>query len=206
MKTLTNLLLILLIFTHSISQAQEKYKTVEETNGIQVGASVSDFEATDQNGEIFRLKETLEEKPVVVIFYRGQWCPICSRHLSNLQDSLSFINEMGAEVIAISPEKQEYLKKTQEKSNATFTLLYDKDYKISKMFDVLFRPEEKTTSAYNRRLGANLTEAHSDESQRLPVPATFVINQQGEVVWRHFDRNYKERASVASIVSALEKL
>jgi peroxiredoxin len=138
-----------------------------------------------------------------VIFYRGQWCPICSRHLSILQDSLTYLEDKGVKVVAISPEKQENLKKTEEKTDASFTLLYDEDYKISKMFDVLFRPDEETITVYNERLDANLAEAHSDQSQRLPIPATFIINQEGEVVWRHFDRDYKERASISQIIEHL---
>lgn len=82
-------------------------------------------------------------------------------------------------------------------------LLYDKDYKISKMFGVLFRSDEETIEAYNERLDANLSEAHSDYSQRLSVSATFIINQNGKVVWRHFDRDYKGRASVTEIMNNL---
>ncbi len=194
---------ILLLLTGLNACAQEEYKTVEEAEGLEVGATVTDFDAVDQDGNTFSLKNTLAEKNVVVIFYRGQWCPICNRHLSNLQDSLSYLEDRGVKVVAISPEKQQNLKKTQEKTGASFTLLYDEDYKISQQFDVLFRPDEKTIHAYNERLDANLAEAHSDQSQRLPVPATFIINQEGKVVWRHFDRDYKERASVAQIIDNL---
>ena len=194
---------ILLLLTGLNACAQEEYKTVEEAEGLEVGATVTDFDAVDQDGNTFSLKNTLAEKNVVVIFYRGQWCPICNRHLGNLQDSLSYLEDRGVKVVAISPEKQQNLKKTQEKTGASFTLLYDEDYKISQQFDVLFRPDEKTIHAYNERLDANLAEAHSDQSQRLPVPATFIINQEGKVVWRHFDRDYKERASVAQIIDNL---
>ena len=204
MKNILSLTFVLLFLIGLISCAQEKHKTVEEAEGIEVGATIIDFDAMDQDGNNFNLKNTLAEKAVVVIFYRGQWCPICSRHLSNLQDSLSYLEEKGVKVVAISPEKQENLKKTQEKTDASFTLLYDKDYKISEQFDVLFRPDDETITAYNEHLDANLDEAHSDDSQRLPVPATFIINQEGKVVWRHFDRDYKERASVWEIVRNLQ--
>lgn len=203
MKKVVTQVFGLFVLLSAFSCSQENHKTVEETKGVEVGATISDFNAIDQDGKLFNLNKTLAERNVVVIFYRGQWCPICSRHLSNLQDSLSYLENKGVKVVAISPEKQENLKKTQEKTDASFTLLYDKDYKISKMFDVLFRPDEETIKAYNERLDANLSEAHSDHSQRLPVPATFIINQEGKVVWRHFDRDYKERASVKEIMNNL---
>ncbi len=203
MKNSVLISLLLLLVTSLNACSQDEYKTVEEARGISVRTTVPDFNAVDQNGKTFSLKNALTEKAVVVIFYRGQWCPICSRHLSNLQDSLSYLEEKGIQVVAVSPEKQENLKKTQEKTGASFTLLYDEDYKISKQFDVLFRPDDKTIKLYNERLDANLEEAHSDNSQRLPVPATFIINQEGEVVWKHFDRDYKERASVAQIIDNL---
>ena len=166
-----------------------------------MGTSVRPFVAKDQWGKTFDLAKALKKGPLIVMFYRGQWCPVCNRHLSNLQDSLSYIYAAGASIVAISPEKPEYLAKTAEKTKATFTLLYDEDYKISQDFDVLFRPSKATTTLYNTFAGAKLKKAQSDESQRLPIPATFIIGQDGKILWRQFDPNYKVRASVTEMLT-----
>jgi peroxiredoxin len=201
--------IIMAIFSFSLMgnlRGQENnIKSVKEATGLEVGATVPSFEAIDQNGKTQKLDDFLKEGPVVLVFYRGQWCPICNRHLSALNDSLEAIYEKGAKVIAISPERPENIRQTIEKTNAGFTLLYDDGYRISESFDVAFLPDFATRTAYNTALGANLKDAHSDDSQRLPIPATFIINQDKKVVWRHFDPNYRNRASVNDILMVLSR-
>jgi peroxiredoxin len=188
------------------AMAQEEHKTLKEAHGLQVGALVNNFHAIDLQDSTFVLSEALKNGPVIIIFYRGYWCPVCNKHLSNLQDSLQLIYDKGASVVAVSPEKSEFLKHTAEKTHASFSLLYDEDYKISNAFDVTFKPDSATRLLYNTMLGADLKNAHSDESQRLPIPATFIIGQDSKVVWRHFDPDYKKRASVNDIVVALDQI
>lgn len=194
------MLSILLLSLVTINLMSQEYKTVKEAKGLKTGDTVADFSAIDLYDNTFNLSEALKKGPVVVIFYRGQWCPICNKHLKNLQDSLSLINGKGATIIAISPEKSAFLKRTAEKTNASFSLLYDDGYKISNQFDVAFKPDSKSRLIYNTILGANLKEAQTDESEQLPIPATFIINQDAKIVWRHFDPDYKIRASVKDIV------
>ena len=192
--------ILLLAFLNSNIMAQTNYKTVKEAKGLQVGETIKDFSAVDLHDSTFTLSEALKKGPVVVIFYRGQWCPVCNKHLSHLQDSLQMIYEKGATVIAISPEQSEFLKRTAEKTHASFSLLYDEGYKISDLFDVTFKPDTMTTIMYNTLLGANLKKANTDDSQRLPIPATFIIGTDGKIVWRHFDPNYKNRSTTKQII------
>ncbi|MBA3899039.1 MAG: AhpC/TSA family protein [Bacteroidetes bacterium] len=184
-------------------EQQEKYKKATEAEGLKAGADAFLFRAGNQNYNIYDLNKNLENGPVVLIFYRGQWCPVCSKHLSNLQDSLEFIYGKGASVVAISPEKPEYLQKTAGKTGAKFSLVYDEGYKISNAYGVTFRPDSATRALYNTVLKANLKNAHSDESSQLPVPATYIIGQDKKITWAHFDPDYKIRASVAEIIENL---
>ncbi len=194
------------LFSPMNISAQEVFKTVDEPKGLPVGAIVSDFEAIDQNGKLFNLHEELMQGPMVLIFYRGQWCPVCNRYLSNLQDSLQFIYDKGARVIAVSPEKPEYLKMTEKKTKAEFTLLYDESYKIAKEFDVLFLPEKETRDKYNTKLDAHLQDSHSDSSEQLPIPATYIIDKNSKIIWRQFNPNYKIRSTVHDILVNLPSL
>jgi len=169
------------------------------------GQTVADFELSDQFEEAFRLSDALQRGPVVLVFYRGQWCPYCSRHLSALQDSLHRITELGATVLAISPEKPVYLQQMAEKTSAGFRLLYDKDYAIAAAFGILFDPGQANKDLYNNRLQANMREAHGNELELLPVPATFIINQRGELVWRQLDPDYRIRSTVQDILDHLPR-
>ena len=191
---------ILCLLAFNIITLAQTQKSVDEVKGIPIGTNITMFSATDADGNTYKLKEALTKGPVVVVFYRGQWCPVCNRHLSNLQDSLQLIYAKGASVIAISPEKPALLATTRKKTKATFTLLHDKDFIIGEMFDVVFDPDKKLVSIYNDKLKANLDTASSDGSNRLPVPATYIINKDGVVVWKQFNPDYTKRASVLEII------
>ena len=195
----------ILLMAFALMNAQN-FKTVDEAEGLLPGTAAPLFKAVDDVNSEYSLSEALETGPVVIIFYRGQWCPVCNRHLGQVQDSLRLIYDKGATVIAISPEKPEYIEMTREKTGTEFTLLYDEGYRIADAYDVTFLPEQKTTMKYNTFKNAKLKEAHSDDSQRLPIPATFIVNKDGIISWKQFDPNYRKRSSVAEIVKALGDL
>ncbi len=194
-----------MLLSVQLLQAQER-KDIDQVNGLEVGTVAPQFSAQDANHKTFVLSEALKQGPIVLIFYRGFWCPVCNKHLSKLQDSLQLIQATGAHVIAISPEKPEYLGRMAEQTGAEFTLLYDEGYKIANAYDVTFKPSSMQLFTYNKILGAKLKTTHSDESQRLPIPATYIIASDGLIHWRQFDRKSKNRSSVHAILQAIEKI
>lgn len=175
----------------------------EEAKGLEVGSVAPVFTAIDARNNRFSLEESLQHGPVVLIFYRGQWCPVCNRHLGQLQDSLHLITGKGARVVAVSPEKPEFLEKMEEKTGAKFTLLYDEEYKIAEAYDVAFKPAATQLFMYNTVMRARMKEAHDDDAQLLPIPATYIINSEGIIVWRQFDPDFKQRSSVEDILDKL---
>ncbi len=200
MKTFFLCAMTFILGSNSFSQEARK---AEDAKGLAIGQTAPDFSAIDADSAKFSLAKEMKKGPVVLIFYRGFWCPICNRHLSTIQDSLQQITQKGATVAAISPEKPEYLKKMEEKTGAKFRLLYDEGYKISNAYDVTFTPESKQIFVYNKLLGAKLKKTHSDESQRLPIPATYIIDKNGKIIWRHFDPDYKKRLTIKEILQNL---
>lgn len=182
-----------------------KSQNIKDVKGLSVGSVAPVFQAADADNATFVLENALKEGPVVLIFYRGFWCPVCNKHLGLLQDSLKMIEAKGARVIAVSPEKPEYLNEMANKTGAEFTLLYDEGYKIAKAYDVNFLPDMMNRLTYNIFLGANLKKTHSDESQRLPIPATYIVSPEGVIIWRQFDPDYHKRSSVRDIINALDK-
>ncbi len=202
-KKIMIVLAFMLVFIALKAQTDRKAKDAE---GLHTGMKAPLFEALDADSSMFSLTEQLRETPVVLIFYRGFWCPVCNKHLANIQDSLKLIETAGAKVIAVSPEKPLYLEDMAEQSGAEFTLLYDANYEIADAYDVSFKPSAFTRFTYNTFAGANMKETHSDESQQLPIPATYIINNKGVIVWRHFNPDYKKRASVKEILKALNNL
>ena len=198
MKTIF-LSLVVILACNSIAQNYSAY----QPKGLNIGEKAPLFTAITQDSSTYTLVDSLRNGSVVLIFYRGQWCPVCNRHLSNLQDSINLVYDKGATVIAVSPEKVELLNKTADKTGVQFTLLYDEGYKICDAYDVTFVLDKKTSFIYNSALQADLKNAHSDATERLPVPATFVINKEGIIVWRQFDDDYKNRSTVVDILKHL---
>jgi len=173
--------------------------------GLLPGVKAPDFSGTDTEGNKISLNEELKNGAVVLIFYRGEWCPVCNRYLSNFQDSLSYVQAAGARVLAITPERQSTAQVMQEKTGATFTILPDPTGEIMKNYEVMFN----VTDAYEQRiinaLEVDLAIFNNQEEANLPVPATFIINQKGIIVYRHFDLDYHIRASVKDILDNIPK-
>ncbi|MEX0987532.1 MAG: peroxiredoxin-like family protein [Bacteroidales bacterium] len=201
----TFFLTIVTIFIVINISAQES-RSVDEASGLPVGTKAPDFRAMDANGDEFHLVSALKKGPVVMIFYRGHWCAYCNEHLAAIQDSLEMITYKGATVIAVSPQNPEYLNKMADKTGAKFRLLYDEGYTIADAYDVTFTPEKAKLFIYNATLNAKLKKSQSDDSQRLPIPATYIIDPEGKIVWRQFDPNYKNRATVKEIIANLPEV
>jgi peroxiredoxin len=175
----------------------------EAPAGLQVDSKAPGFAAKDQNNKVFDLASQLKKGPVVLVFYRGQWCPFCNRQLKKLEDSLSLIMAKGAMLVAVTPEKPENISKTITKTKASYPILFDDGLKIMKSYDVAYAVDEKTIENY-KKYGIDFNDANTPANgTHLPVPALYVINKDGKIVFRHFDPDYRKRASVQDILSHL---
>jgi peroxiredoxin len=174
----------------------------EAPEGLFIASKAPDFRAKDQNGKEIRLKELLKEGKVVLVFYRGYWCPYCNKELSRLQDSLQLIKEKGATLVAVSPEITENIDSTIQKTGAAFSILHDKDLKIMKAYNVSFAVPENTVTRY-RNAGLDLTKLNGANGANLPVPAVFIIDKESTVIYRFFELDYKKRPSVKELLDNL---
>ncbi|HEX5654406.1 MAG TPA: peroxiredoxin-like family protein [Chitinophagaceae bacterium] len=175
----------------------------EAPEGLFINSRAPDFKAKDQQGNEVRLKDLLKEnKKVVLIFYRGYWCPHCNRQLKRLEDSLLLIKEKGAVLVAVTPEKPEQVAKTIEKTKAGFPILYDEGLKIMKAYEVEFELQENTITRY-RNTGIDLEKINGKDWKFLPVPAVYIIDKESNITYRFFDSDYKKRPSVQDILKNL---
>lgn len=170
--------------------------------GLKVGDIAPDFNAKDQNGKTVSLKQALKNGPVVMLFYRGQWCPFCNKQLSRFSDSLSQLTAKGASVLAITPENAENVKKTIEKTKASFPVLEDEGLTIMKLYKVNFAVDENTITKY-KGYGIDFDKANGSNGANLPVPATYIIGQNGKIKYVFFNTDYRKRASVQEILNNL---
>jgi len=201
-------LLVTFIFTCLISSAQDYAKYGMNTKdftpqGLEVGDIAPDFLGVNQNGEKVSLSDNLNKGKVVLIFYRGYWCPVCSRYLKQYQDSLQLITEKGAQIIAVTPEQEEGVDKTVKKVKADFDIISDRNNEIQKKYDVLFKVTDDYDKKIHKFLSANIAENNKTTEAYLPVPATFIIGADGKIKYVQFDPNYKNRSTVKSMLDNL---
>jgi peroxiredoxin len=201
------LIAMITLVSHALwAQDFAKYgmDTLYTPMGLRVGSPAPLFEGATWAGSRFSLSNTLENKQVILIFYRGNWCPYCNRYLSNLSDSFAFLLEKNVDIVVVSPENKEEMEKMDNKVKAGFTFLADSAGRIMQSYDVLFT----VTEAYNKKIKRFLFTdigAHNEQAQaQLPVPATYVISQDGRIAFRHFNYDYAQRASVKQLLDALK--
>ena len=200
-----NKIIKICFFISALTLNAQDYRDVDEVDGLAVGDQVNNFSLQILGSEKISFDRLLGENEfLVIVFYRGQWCPVCNKHLSHLNENYPAIKNFNAQLLALSPEKPEYQEKTHDKTGAEFLLGFDENHQLAQAFDILYQPNGAKRTMYNVTLGAKLKKAHSDESQRLPVPATFIINKDREIIWRQFDRNYKNRSKAEEILKALK--
>lgn len=174
----------------------------EGPKGLNVNDKAPVFSAKDQSGKIVTLAEQLKTGAVVLVFYRGQWCPYCNKQLKSLEDSLSLIKAKGATLIAVTPEKPENISKTIEKTKASYPVLFDDGLKIMKSYDVAFAVDPKVIEKY-KGYGIDFSEVNGNNGAQLPVPAVYIINKKGEIIYKFFDTDYRKRPAVKEILDHL---
>lgn len=173
--------------------------------GLKVGDKAPEFTGYDQKGKMVESKKLLEKGPMVLFFYRGKWCPVCSRYLNNYQDSLNLITDQGVNFLAITPESIENVEQTVKFHNISFTVIYDCQEKIMKDYDVMFNVTKAYQDKIFTSLSTDIAKNNGRDAARLPVPATYIINKDGIIVAIQFDPNYQNRASIKWIIRNLGK-
>lgn len=174
----------------------------ERPEGLFINSKAPDIRAIDQNGHEVNLRELRKKGPVVIVFYRGYWCPYCNKFLKKLQDSLQLITDKHASVVAITPEAKEGIDSTVQRTGATFPIIYDEDMLFSSKYGVRFDVDDRTLARY-KTSGIDLLKNNHQKEASLPVPAVYVINKEGSVIYRYFDVDYRKRVPVSEIIKAI---
>jgi peroxiredoxin len=172
-------------------------------NILPVGSQAPVFIQPDHDGKPVSSSDLLDHGPVVLCFIRGRWCPFCVGQMEAMNLVLSQIVQAGASLVAISPQtiKQSYFMHDQHKLR--FSLLSDAGNQIARQFGLNYRVPEYQESLY-RRAFVNLPLANGDESWELPIPATYIIDRDGTVLYTSASEDYTERPEPAEIVRTLK--
>ena len=174
---------------------------------LKVGQRAPEFTLPDAFGKEVALKTLLANGPVIISFYRGEWCPFCNIELRAFQEALPTMQELGATLIAISPEKPDHGIVAAEKNNLTFPVLSDFGNKVARQFGIVFQVGEELKEFSKNVFKNDLALRNGEDSYELPVPATFVIDTTGVVRFAHVDVDYMTgRAEPEAVIAALRTI
>ncbi|NMM42355.1 peroxiredoxin-like family protein [Pseudoalteromonas arctica] len=177
----------------------------EKVSPLLPGLTVPALTLKDKNGKNVVLAERFAEKTTVLIVYRGGWCPYCSKQLANVQKIEAELAELGAQIIAVSPDSPEKLAETKIDS-PNYQLLSDDSLLLSQTLGLAYYLDDKTATIYRDKLGVNFVSVKGKEKVALPVPAVFVIDKQGLVHFQYANPNYKVRLTESLLLAAVKSV
>lgn len=171
--------------------------------GLKVGDKAPDFTLPDAFGQFITLSEELKKSPVVLVFYRGAWCPFCNIQLRAYQQSLDVIKQAGGSMIALSPQKPDRSRQHLEKTPLDFKVLSDVGSATIKAYKLFFTIPGDLSDVYKRNFSLDLAEYNGEGHYELPVPGTYIIDQSGIIRAAFADTDYTKRMEPQAIVDAL---
>lgn len=196
------------LFLMAAFAVQLNSQTTENTSGdskdiqpLLIGAQVPDVQLTDIEGNPVNLLQIAMQMPAIIIFYRGGWCPFCNIQMSQIQKIVPNLTQLGYQIIAVSPDKPEELKKSLEKNELNYTLLSDSKMEASRSFGIAFRVSDSVNERY-KKVNINLEKSAGENHQLLPVPSVFITGIDGTIKFEYVNPNYKVRIDPELLLAA----
>jgi peroxiredoxin len=168
----------------------------------QVGEPLPPFHLPDEAGRIVSLDALLSKGPVAVTFHRGHWCPYCRLNTNALAQAQKEVEREGSQIVAIMPDRQQFAEEFKNESNARFPVLTDMDNGYALSLNLVFwvgMEMERMISA----AGWDIPSYQGNTSWMLPIPATFVVDQDRRVKARFVDPDYRKRMAIDDLMMAL---
>ncbi|MCY6370586.1 peroxiredoxin-like family protein [Clostridium ganghwense] len=187
------------------SQAENLAQKGVEKKALKVGDKIPHFILRNAVGEKIDSHDLLEKGPLVISFYRGAWCPYCNLELHAYQEILPEIKALGAQLVAISPELPDNSMSLIEKYLLKYEVLSDIENKVAQKFGLSFQIEEEFKSLY-KGVGIDLVATQGNDNYELPIPATYVVDTNGNIVLDYVNIDYTNRLEPKEVIKSLERL
>ncbi len=170
---------------------------------LSVWTRAPEFSLPDFGGTTITLESRVQRGPVVLQFFRGSWCPFCNLQLSALEDIYEQVKSIGAEILAITPERPDKTDIGQSRPKPSFPVLYDAGNRVASEYGIVFELNPHLKSLH-QAMGSDLPPFNGDASWTLPIPATFIIDRDQIISWRFLDKDYTKRAEPADLLKNLK--
>ncbi|GAA5093340.1 peroxiredoxin-like family protein [Chryseobacterium ginsengisoli] len=173
---------------------------------LKEGDIAPEFNLKNQNGEIISSTELLKTGPLVVSFYRGAWCPYCVEEVKVLNSVYSKIKNAGADLVVISPQSFSRTEKQAKQIHLQYNMLVDQDNAAGKAFGLVYEMPQDLKDLYWNKFQNNIQEVNESNAWELPIPARFIIGQDGKILSVQADPDYRYRPEPLETVSFIKKL
>lgn len=183
-------------------------ETVERSGqapGLEVGEEIPHFSLPDTQGHDVNSEELLESGPLVISFYRGEWCPYCNVELRALELASEEISSLGASIVAISGQRPENAVSLTEKHSLSFPVLSDVDQVVIRAFKLRYDVPSELRAMFEAR-GNDISQKNADGSWTLPISATYVTARTGRIVLAHVEADWRVRLDPSEIIDTLASL
>ena len=173
-------------------EREDIHASAELVQPLLVGMKAPDFEVRDVKGDVFSFRGSEQDKPVVLTFFRGGWCPYCNLHLSEMRLAEKQLRELGFDIWFISIDKPELLLESLDEPGIGYTLYSDSSLEATRAFGLAFHVNDEM----NKRLlsyDIDIESASGETHHVLPVPATYIIGNDGIINFAYINPDYKVR-------------
>lgn len=188
-----------------LNRSTEEIRQRIARRALQPGDVAPNFRLKDAHGASMELDELLSSGPVVLNFYRGQWCPFCNLELRAYQDKLSQFTALGAQLVAISPQLPDHTLATATKHTLDFRVLSDTGLHVARAFGLAFDFSDDLRRLFLDQWKTDLDSWNGEDGWSLPVPATFVIGKDARVKFAHVDPDFRERSDPDEVLAILKR-
>ena len=169
---------------------------------LKVGDKAPAFTLSDPDGKPVSSVELLAKGPLIISFYRGVWCPYCNMELQALEAALPAFGDLGASLVAISPQNNVNSRKAVRENKLTFPILSDTLSDVANAFGLRFALPDYLVDLY-KSFGNDLPSFNNDPAWVLPMPARFVIGQDGVIIYAEVNPDYTQRPDPSELLPAL---
>ena len=191
---------------HAMAQATAELKTSGiEQRAVHIGDQMPDFELPNQYHERRRFTDYLQKSPVVLNIYRGGWCPYCNLEMKALHQALPQIEALGAQLVGMAPETPDKARATAQSHQINIDILSDADNQVAERLGLVFTLPDYLRPLYEN-LGIDIPAYNGEASFKLPVPATYIVQQDGLIAHAFVNADYTQRLEPAEIVAHLQAL
>lgn len=197
--------LFILILLASLGLHAQVPTDVKDIKPLLPGMTIPDMNVLNVKGEAVTITANKIDKPFVLTFYRGGWCPYCNAQLAQMRHAEKQLLEMGFDVYFISPDRPEYLieslKDKDLKKDISYTLLSDPSMQVAQDFGIAFKLDDETVKKY-KVWNIDLEKASGFDHHYLPAPSTYVVGKNGVIYFQYTNPDYKVRLDPELLVAA----